>query len=89
MPPTTPARAAADAASGLDRLDRLLTEAASAPATSDHADASHHPALFEVATAPQAKTDAKLHAKTQAKTPIRLIDLERRARFGRYDLGAR
>jgi hypothetical protein len=77
MPSDNARRAqAADAASGLDRLDRLLTEAASAPATSDDMGASHQPALFEVATAPH------------VKTPVRLIDLERRARFGRYDLGA-
>ena len=66
---------AADASSGPDRLDKLFTEAESPPATIDRNDASHQPALFRVAAA-------------RRVDPGRLIDLERRARFGRFGFGA-
>ena len=66
---------AADASSGSDRPDKLFTEAASAPATIDNIDAPRQPTLFRVAA--QRRAD-----------PGRLIDLERRARFGRFGFGA-
>ena len=66
---------AADASGGSDRLDKLFTEAASPPATIDTSDASHQAAQYRIAAA-------------RAVNPGRLIDLERRARFGRFGFGA-
>jgi hypothetical protein len=66
---------AADASGGSDRLDKLFTEAASPPVTIDNNDASRQPARFRVAAA-------------RGVDPGRLIDLERRARFGRFGFGA-
>lgn len=76
MPSPNARRAqAADASGGSDRLDKLFTEAAPAPATIDNDDASRQPAPFRAAAA-------------RRVDPGRLIDLERRARFGRFGFGA-
>ena len=66
---------AADASSGSDRPDKLFTEAASPPVAIDNNDASLQSAQFRVAAA-------------RRGDPGRLIDLERRARFGRFGFGA-
>jgi len=66
---------AADGSGGSDRLDKLFTGAASPPVTIDNNDASRQSALFRVAAA-------------RRVNPARLIDLERRARFGRFGFGA-
>ena len=66
---------AADASSGSDRPDKLFTEAASPPVAIDNNDASLQSAQLRVAAA-------------RRGDPGRLIDLERRARFGRFGFGA-
>ena len=66
---------AADASGGSDRPDKLFTEAASPPVTFENNDASRQLARFRVAAA-------------RGGAPGRLIDLERRARFGRFGFGA-
>ena len=76
MPTPNARRAhAADASGGSDRPDKLFTEAASPPVTIDNNDASRQRAQFRVAAA-------------RRVDPGRLIDLERRARFGRFGFGA-
>jgi hypothetical protein len=76
MPSSNVRRAQAANASGdSGRLDELLTEPEAASATSGEHDASSQPALFRVATEHRAVS-------------VRLIDLERRARFGRFGFGA-
>ena len=76
MPTSNARRAhAADASGGSDRLDELFPETASPPVTIDNSDASRQPAQFRVAAA-------------RGADPGRLIDLERRARFGRFGFGA-
>ena len=75
----TPNARRAHAADGVRRLrtarTKLFTEAASPPVTIDNNDASRQMALFRVAAA-------------RRVDPGRLIDLERRARFGRFGFGA-
>jgi hypothetical protein len=76
MPTPNARRAhAADASGGPDRLDKLFTEAASPPVTIDNNDAPRQPAQFRVGA-------------RRSVDPGRLIDLERRARFGRFGFGA-
>jgi hypothetical protein len=66
---------AADASGDSDRLDGLFAEATSSPAMIDKNDASRQ------------STPLRIAAERRADSG-RLIDLERRARFGRFGFGA-
>ena len=76
MPTPNARRAhAADGSGGFVTPDEIFTEAASPPVTIDNNDVSYQKAQFRVAAA-------------RRVDPGRLIDLERRARFGRFGFGA-
>jgi len=74
---------AADASSGLDRLNKLRAESLFA-----ETDAAPPPPGAEAVSRALSRNAAAEAGSASRKQTVRLIDLERRARFGRCGFGA-